>query len=47
MFMFIVLHHERRRIIQFAVTIHQIATRDKRQISGAVLWNKGAAFPHH
>ena len=44
MFVFIVLHHERRRIVHFGVTAHPTATWIKQQITEAFPWDTA---PHY
>ncbi len=44
LFVFIVLHHERRRIVHFGVTAHPTATWIKQQITEAFPWDTAPRY---
>jgi transposase InsO family protein len=47
LFVFIVLHHERRRIVHFGVTAHPTATWVKQQITEAFPWDTAPRYLIH
>ena len=47
LFVFIVLHHERRRIVRFGVTAHPTATWVKQQITEAFPWDTAPRYLIH
>jgi transposase InsO family protein len=47
LFVFIVLHHERRRIVHFGVTAHPTATWVKQQITEAFSWDTAPRYLIH
>ncbi len=44
LFVFIILHHERRRIVHFDVTAHPTAIWIKQQITEAFPWNTAPSY---